>query len=180
MNILTPLLVTLLLSTMGPEHCQKSNPNANMWSPPDNSFKVEVPVRLREIEGEYADLYHDRYKSIKLFGSRPSDSNEMIFQVVILELSDKELQSHNKLDGLEFLIGGDDARPTKETVLAVDGLNSRELLFADSSGCRKGLIIDGGSRIYVLGLRVKRCDNLNLAPAKRFFESFRVVANKMR
>lgn len=175
MNILTALLPALLLSTMGLD-CQRSDPKTKMWSPPDKSFTVEVPERLRAKKAEYDDWNHERYKSIKLFGSSPRGGQDLIFQIVILELSDKGARDSNeKLAGLEFLIGGDDERPTKESKVTIDGLNAREIVFAGSKKCRKGLIIDGDARIYVLGMIVTNCESLNQAAAKRFFESFRLA-----
>jgi hypothetical protein len=179
MNIFISLLAVLLLSTMGLGHCQRSEAKTNMWSPPDKSFTIEVPEKLKEKKGEYDDLDHQRYKSIKLFGSSPKGSQDMIFQIVILELSDKRVADANdKLAGLEFLIGGDNEKPTKESKMLVDGLNAREVVFAGSNKCRKGLIVDGDSRIFVLGIIGNNCESLTQAPAKRFFESFQLIHKK--
>jgi hypothetical protein len=178
-NIFISLLAVLLLSAMGLENYQRSEAKTNMWSPPDKSFTIEVPEKLRAKKGEYEDLDHERYKSIKLFGSSSKDGPDVIFQIVILELSDKRVaDSNDKLAGLEFLIGGDNENPTKDSKIIIDGLNAREVVFAGSNKCRKGLIIDGDARIFVLGMIVKNCESLNQAPAKRFFESFQLLHKK--
>jgi hypothetical protein len=179
MNIFISLLAVLLLSTMGLEHCQRSEAKTNMWSPPDKPFTIEVPEKLKEKKGEYDDLDHERYKSIRLFGSSPKGGHDVIFQIVILELSGKRVaDSNDKLAGLEFLIGGDSESPTKESKLIADGLNAREVVFAGPNQCRKGLIIDGDARIFVLGIIGKNCESLTQAPAKRFFESFQLIHKK--
>ncbi len=144
-----------------------------MWSPPDNSFTIEVPVKLREIKGKYNDESHERFRSIKLFGTSEAEASFGVFQVVILYLSEKEQRNvSGKLKGLEFLIGGDDQRPTSETELRVDGLAAREVLLVGPSKCSKGLFIDAGDRIYVLGSVGKVCEDLDTATAKRFFKTF--------
>ena len=144
-----------------------------MWSPPDNSFTIELPLELREVKREYNDQSRERFRSIKVFGSSEADASSGVFEVVILDLSKKEqLNVNGKLKGLEFLIGGDDQRPTRETVVKVDGLPAREVLFAGAGKCSKGLIIDAGDRIYVLGLVVNVCGDLDTAIAKRFFKTF--------
>ena len=79
---------------------------------------------------------------------------------------------NGKLKDLEFLIGGDDQKPTRETEVRVDGLPAREVLFVGPSKCSKGLFIDAGDRIYVLGAVGKVCEDLDTATAKRFFETF--------
>lgn len=150
-----------------------------MWSPPDKSFTVDVPVKLDEIKGEYDDISHEGYKSIKLFGSSESNGSYGTFEVVILELSEKEKRPvQGKLEGLEFLIGGDDQKPTKDAFVKVDGLPARELVFSSPDKCSKGLIIDGGERIYVLGLVVNVCKDLESTVANRFFESFHLTHRK--
>lgn len=150
-----------------------------MWSPPDNSFTIEVPVDLREMKGEYNDESQERFTSIKLFGTSEAEASFGVFQVVILDLSKKEQRNVNgKLKGLEFLIGGDDQRPTKETAVRVDGLPAREALFVGPSKCSKGLMIDAGDRIYVLGLVVNVCEDLDTASAKRFFKTFHLKRHK--
>lgn len=150
-----------------------------MWSPPDNSFTIELPVNLREIKGEYSDESNERFRSIKLFGTSEAEASFGVFEVVILDLSKKEqLNVNGKLKGLEFFIGGDDQRPTKETVLKVDGLPAREVLFVCPSKCSKGLIIDAGDRIYVLGLAVNVCEDLDTVIAKRFFKTFHLKRHK--
>lgn len=158
---------------------QKGGVTRRIWSPPDNSFTIELPVDLREIKGEYDDENKEGFRSIKLFGSSEAEASFGVFEVVILDLSKNEqLNVNDKLKGLEFLIGSDDQRPTKETVVRVDGLPAREVLFVGPGKCSKGLMIDAGARIYVLGLVVKVCENLDTATAKRFFKTFHLKRHK--
>lgn len=150
-----------------------------MWSPPDNSFTIELPVDLREIEGEYNDESKARFRSIKLFGTSQAEASFGAFEVVILDLSKKEpLDVNGKLKGLEFFIGGDDQTPTMETVVKVDRLPGREVVFVGPGKCTKGMIIDAGDRIYVLGLVVNVCEDLNTPIAKRFFKTFHLKRHK--
>jgi hypothetical protein len=60
----------------------------------------------------------------------------------------------------------------------VDGLPARELLFISPNKSSKGLIIDAGDRIYVLGLAVDDAKNLNSSVAKHFFETFQLAPHK--
>ncbi len=157
----------------------KPNNSKKVWSPPDGSFTVELPVELEEIKGEYDDISQDGYRSIKLFGSSEADTPKGVFQVVVLDLSEKgRSDAQGKLEGLEFLIGGDDRKPTKERRVKIEGLPAKEVLFVSPSKCSKGLMIDAGDRIYVLGLVVDTCDGLDSAVSKRFFESFRLTRRK--
>ena len=178
-----PVLVIalLLVLTMNVANAGYGSVNCKVWSPPDKSFKVDVPVKLQEVKGEYDDLSREKYESIQLFGSSEKDSTDrgMTFQIVILQLTEKARRSSaNKLQGLEFLIGGDEDKPTRDSGVKIDGLNARELLYSSSTSCRKGLIVDAGNRIYVLGLAVTACEGLNSSVAKRFFESFRITRRK--
>jgi hypothetical protein len=150
-----------------------------MWSPPDNSFTIEVPVNLREVTGEYRDESKERFRSIRLFGTSEAEATFGVFEVVILDLSKKEqLNANDKLKGLEFLIGEDDQKPNKDTVVRVDGLPAREVQFVGPGKCSKGLMIDAGDRIYVLGVVVNVCEDLDTASAKRFFKTFRLKRHK--
>lgn len=173
----TILFIGLLMLTMNTEHCQNSNQNPNIWHSPDRTFTVDVPLKLEEIQGEYDELDKARYKSIKLFGSsqKEAESGGMTFQVIVLDLTDKAAhEPQKKLAGLEFLIGGDDEKPTLKSTTIIAGLRAREMIFGETKVCQKGLIIDGGRRVFILGVATN-CENLTLPAVKRFFESFRLT-----
>ena len=178
-KVLVLILVLTFTSFFGSAQKGSSNKMKNVWSPPDKSFTVEVPVKLEEIKGEYDDISKEGYKSIQLFGSSEADVHYGVFEVVILDLTEKEkLNVKGKMEGLEFFIGGDDQKSTKETMVKVDGLTAKEVLFIGPNKCSKGLIIDAGDRIYVLGLAVNACKDLSSRVAKRFFITFHLMRRK--
>src|SRR6266550_6187518 len=112
------LILVLTPALCSPARQKGRTNNMKQWSPPDKSFSVEVPVNLQEMKGEYDDISHEDYKSIKLFASSEDDTSYGVFEVVILDLSKKEqLNVKGKLKGLEFFIGGDDRKPTKSTLV---------------------------------------------------------------
>jgi hypothetical protein len=176
------MLMLLLMSVLALASCfgagqnrRGKNPHKT-WSPPDRSFTVELPVRLEEIQGEYDELSHDSYKSIKLFGSSKADVSNGVFEVLILEVShQRELSVKDKLKGLEFLIGGDNQKPTKVRHLRINGLPAKEVVFLGKDRCSKGLMIDAGDRIYILGLVVNLCEDLDSMVAQRFFGTFNLL-----
>jgi hypothetical protein len=145
------------------------------WSPPDKRFSVVVPVKLHEIKREFEDQSQDLFSSIRLFGSSEADASNGAFEVIVLQLSGgNKLRGEQKLKGLEVLIGGEDQAPTSVMSRQVAGLAAKEVRFVGPTKCNKGLIIDGGDRIYVLAVSVTSCQQLNSAGAERFFESFRL------
>jgi hypothetical protein len=78
-----------------------------------------------------------------------------------------------KLDGLEFLVGGDHDFDFDEDVLKINGFQSRLVTYTKSNA--KGLMLDAGDTIYVLFLLTKDRKDLDSEMAKKFFSSFTLL-----
>lgn len=84
----------------------------------------------------------------------------------------------NELGGLEFTIGGDNAEPTSQADIKVDGFKGKEFIYAltgETFGHRKGRIIDVERKIFVLIYATNTASDLNSSAAARFFNSFKVT-----
>lgn len=132
------------------------------WSPPDNSFSVEVPVKLKE--------YKDTYESTKSFAAIKS---AYIIVIHIFEGENTKETSKEKLGGAEFTIGGDDDNDFVERYFKIDGLTAREVFYAKQNV--RGIMIDAGNRVYILGIKAKNREDLDSDMARRFFSSFRLL-----
>lgn len=144
-----------------------------IWSPPDESFTLFLPVKLRN-----TDLYSGvnrnspDYKLIKTYeGSIPNYD----FLVLLLDygnnISKKRLEE--KFEGLNFVIGGDDDNNFEERYLKVDNLNAKELNYLNQN--KKGLMIDTGKQIIVLSLTAGKRKYLNSVIANEFLTSFQLL-----
>ena len=145
------------------------------FAPPGLGFGIDVPSKPQRIRDLYGDTDPKGFKSIDVFGSR-------VFQIIVLVPSTAMLQEtkgENKLGGLEFTIGGDDAEPATESTINVNGLKGKEFIYhfpdAETRGHRRGRIIDARTRIFVLIYATKTASGLNSSAAVRFFNSFRVI-----
>jgi hypothetical protein len=92
----------------------------------------------------------------------------------------KENVGKNNLAGLEFTIGGDDARPTTELDIKASGLNGKDFIYhfpdAEGLGHRKGRILDAGNKIFILIYASDTASGLESKEGARFFNSFQVVS----
>ena len=91
----------------------------------------------------------------------------------------KENGGANKLGGLEFTIGGDDAKPAMESRIKVNGLDAKEFIYhfpdAETLGHRKGRIIDARTKIFILIYATNTASGLDSASAARFSNSFKIT-----
>jgi hypothetical protein len=133
-----------------------------VWSPPDKSFTIEVPAKLKEDK--------ETYESTMLFGAVKST---YVLKVHIIDNENEKLSSKEKFAGLEFVIGGDDDHEFTETYLKIDNLDAKEIVYKNLNA--KGLMIDAGNRIFVLCLASKNRKELDSIVAKRFFTSFHLL-----
>ncbi len=140
-----------------------------MWSPPDKSFTVKIPFSPKEIKEEYQDEARSGYKSVRIFTAK---RNDIGFLIAVLELTedDKRQTPKEKFGGLQFFIGGDDDHEFSSTYTSRGGLVAKEILYSEKAN--KGVMIDGGDRIYVLGFFAKNHEELVKGYAKEFFDSF--------
>ena len=85
-------------------------------------------------------------------------------------------ERQKRVEGLDFVIGGDDATPTSERALRVNGLLGKEYIYANDIADEvytRGRIFDVGDRIYVIVFRARTAADLKSADAERFLNSFR-------
>jgi hypothetical protein len=173
--------LTLLLLVTPYNFAQTSRPLSNqsrnqrwqIYSPPDNSFSVESPVPLQiESEGE-------RQEGISFYVACLSSPIARNFGIVVIDGNHAEWSpetSENRTDGLWFLIGGDNAEPTRETVVRANGLTGKEYVYSRESRngfFARGQIFDAGERIYVIVFASSAAEDLTSSDAERFFASFR-------
>lgn len=156
------LLITGLASWAGAQIRVDRRPGI-VWSAPNGAFSIEVPVNLKS---EPTSL--DR---IELFGGKTSDC---VFVVYVYDVPEekKGLSLAQKSKGLQFVLGGDDDHNFSEIYSKIDGLDAKAIVYAKQSN--RGLIIDGGGKIYILGLAATNRKHLNSKVANRFFSSFRI------
>jgi hypothetical protein len=166
--------------------------NWRTYSPPDNSFTIEVPALMRRVtwfEGQHGietEPDPDIDKSVTPFAALQSEPQVREYGVVVLDGKSKELPSKNREDriaGLWFLIGGDDATPTNERIVRVSGFNGKEYVYAkeiSDERYTRGRIIDAGEKIYVIVFVAKTAEDLNSSDAERFLNSFRPQRSKIK
>jgi hypothetical protein len=154
-------------------HKQTRKSHWRVYSPRDGSFTIETPKPFRLVK----DL---EYKWLEAYGSAPaneSDGCHNLYTVWVLATDDSE-RPNRDISGLWFLIGGDDIWPSRETDIIVDGRKARDVIYSlpFDSGCkyRRGWIIDGGRRIYLLIYGGDELKSLSSPSTMRFFKSFRL------
>lgn len=88
---------------------------------------------------------------------------------------------HGDFGGLEFMIGGDDATPTNQKVIRVNGLVGKEYTFARAirlDTYTRGRIFFINKRLYFIILITSTAEDLSSADAERFLNSFRLRKKK--
>jgi hypothetical protein len=153
-----------------------------VFAPARLGFRIDVPSRPHRIENEYGDLDPKGYQSIHVYGSRKSAHVTDAYQIIVLVPSEamrRESGGANKLDGLEFTMGGDDAEPASQSNINVNGLEGKEFIYhfpkAETLGHRKGRIIDAKTKVFVLIYAANTASGLKSAAVTRFFNSFKVM-----
>jgi hypothetical protein len=167
------LIASLVLSTASISHAQSS---WRLFSPPDKSLRIETPVPLNRIDDMYGDTSPDGYKSIDVFGGESKSRGS--FLIVILTPSEEMRSKHpnaNEIAGLEFVIGGDDAKPLSERVINVQGLKGKEFIYNLDGKRTRGRILDSGERIFVLVYGSRKAKDITSPSATRFFDSFKLL-----
>ena len=146
-----------------------------IFSPPDKSFKVETLVSLSRIDDMYGETSPDGYKAIDVWGGE--SKSEGGFLIVVLTPSEEMRSKHpndNEIGGLEFVIGGDDAKPLSEKAIIMRGLKGKEFTYDLS----RGQILDAGERIFILVYAGKSAKDLSSPSATKFFDSFQSMLKK--
>ena len=149
-----------------------------VFAPRRMGFRIEFPAKPHRIDDLYGDT--EGYKSVDVYGVSQLVPIRKEYQVIVLVPSEEMSKGNpdeNKLWGLKFTIGGDDAVPTRQSDIRVNGLKGKEFIYdfpdADALGHRKGRIIDARRRIFVLIYATNTASDLNSSAAARFFDSFK-------
>jgi len=153
------------------------NGGGTVWYSPDKSFSVNVPVPLKLEKTDYSDARHSRYVSIKLFAGRNSKYAVLLY-VLRLDKSSINLSSEEKLRGLDFMLGSENDQNFEVSSLKVNGSPSRQIIFANQN--KKGLLIDAGDRIVVLGIVAETRNDMESEAANSFLRSFRLTTSKQK
>ncbi|MFN2598521.1 MAG: hypothetical protein ABR563_15220 [Pyrinomonadaceae bacterium] len=129
-------------------------------------------MKLHRIKDMFGDSDLNGYKVIDVYGSELGSKSFLVVALTPSEGMRRENPSGNELGGLEFVIGGDNAKPLSEKEIVVDGLRGKEFTYTTS----KGRIIDAGERIFILAFAgiTEKDDSSSLTA--RFFSSFKVLS----
>jgi hypothetical protein len=107
---------------------------------------------------------------VKNYGA---EKNGLTFVVYVLKYKHFSTEStENKFGGLFFTIGGDDDHEFVEKNGKIDGFPSQEIVYRKQP--KKGLFIDAGNTVIVLGIAAKDRKDLQSSEANLFFSSFRL------
>jgi len=185
LRTVSALSVALILAicacsqTLGAKTAQSS---WQVFAPARLGFRIDVPSKPHRIENEYGDRDPKGYESIYVYGPRKPAHVSTAYEIIVLVPSEAmrtEDGGANKLGGLEFTIGGDDAEPASQSSINVNGLEGKEFIYhfpdAETLGHRKGRIIDAKTKIFVLIYASNTASGLKSSAAARFFNSFRVI-----
>lgn len=137
------------------------------WSPPDKSFSIEFPTQLKKERwfGETSDSGAITSYAVKSGGH--------IFFVHVLSYNAFSTKStEDKFGGLFFVLGGDDDHDFEETIMTIDNLPAQQIVYRKQTN--KGVFIDAGNMVVVLGMAAKTRKDLDFAIANRLFSSFRL------
>lgn len=154
-------------------------------SPCNNNFSVKVPVPLYEVgwfEGKHGpSLEPDEEfdKGGAAYVALQATPKKRQFGVVVQDVPVKDRPEYRKgeFGGSYFVIGGDDATPTRERVVHVNGLTGREYVYAKEitlDTFTRGRIFYTGGRLYIVVFVASTPQDLMSPEANRFLDSFRV------
>lgn len=184
--ILLSLICLLLVPSQNPAQSWRT------YSPPDNSFSIELPAPMRRVtwfEGKHgAEIEPDPDvdKDVISYAAIQSEPKAREYGVVVINGKSKEISSKgrgDRVDGLWFLIGGDDATPTSERSVRVNGFIGREYVYAkeiSDERYARGRIVDTGENIYVIVFVAQAAEDLTSSDAERFLNSFHPQRSKVK
>lgn len=185
MRLVSAVALVLALAACACAQTQGAKISKSSWqvfAPAGLGFRIEVPFKPARIKSEYGDIDPKGYKSIYVYGPRETSRRTSAFEIIVLvpsEAMSKENGGVNKLGGLEFTIGGDDAEPTSQFPINVNGFQGKEFIYhfpeAEKLGHRRGRVIDAKTRIFVLIYATNTASSLQSSAAARFFNSFKLM-----
>lgn len=175
------MLLTLLMMASFADDAQ----SWRVYSPPEKSFSVELPAPLHRVtsfEGKYGASTEpglDVHKNVLSYAALQSAPKVREYGVIVIDGKSKEFLSAERgkrIDGFEFFIGGDDATPTSQRTVHVNGLTGKEYVYAkeiEDGIYTRGRVFDAGERIYVIVFRARTAEDLSSPDAEKFLNSFR-------
>lgn len=148
---------------------EKKNIN---WVSPDKSFSIITPVKLKKLKAPYKDESRSGFNSMEFYAGRQAENAYVVY---VFEWTEKRnlLSFEDRINGIEFILGGDDDKEFKSTFREINGLKTKEIIFSDQNV--RGLIVDGNGKAYVLGLSADNREVLHSEAANRFFGSLKLL-----
>lgn len=193
--VLVPMAVSIMLFVGISVDAQRSRRsvmsnriNQDKWrvfSPPDGSFTVELPREPRRTnnpdpEGLDEQSFLEWFECTQsvdfyVLKLRPtSPANAFIIGVFNVsgcqrrpEMFDEEVR------GLVAIIGGDNKRLISDSVVRVNGLSGREVVYETGEKYGRVLIVNAGKRIYVLIYETNIAGETSSPETTRMFRTFR-------
>ena len=153
--------------------------------PCDRSFTVEVPARLYEVtwfEGKHGPSIEPEEgfeKGGRAFVALQGTPKKRQFGIVVQNVPRVERRAlqRREFGGLYFVIGGDDATPTSQKAVHVNGLTGREYVYAkeiSEDTYTRGRIFYAAGRIYIIVFVGTSAEDLHSQEADHFLNSFRL------
>ena len=153
--------------------------------PCDKSFSVKIPAHLYEVswfEGKHGPSIEPEEgleKGGRAFVALQGIPRKRQFGVVVQDVPRQERRRFEERDfgGLYFVIGGDDATPTTEKPIRVNGLVGREYVYSNAiseNTYTRGRIFYTAGRIYIIVFVGTSAEDLMSPDADRFLNSFRI------
>lgn len=154
-------------------------------SPCDGTFSVELPAPLYEVswfEGKHGpslepDAGFDRGGAAYVALQETPKKRQYGIVVQNVPKEERSEFQRGEFGGSWFVIGGDDATPTSEKVVRVNGFTGREYIYAQEIAedtYTRGRIFYGAGRLYIIVFVASTAEDLMSAEATRFLDSFRI------
>jgi hypothetical protein len=152
-------------------------------APCDSNFSVKVPSPLYKVstfEGAHgAALEADGRFDIRwaAYAALQKVPVERQFGIVTYDGAVKESKEMKRLDGMSFMVGGDDVDPTDQKTVSVNGLVGKEYVYAKAiypGRFTRGRIFYVNHRLYFVILIASSSQDLMSPDAEQFLNSFRL------
>lgn len=155
-------------------------------SPCADTFSVELPAPLYEVswfEGKHGPSLEpdeDFDRGGAAYVALQETPKKRQYGIVVWDVLEEEQRGEylrGDFGGNPFVIGGDDATPTSEKLIRVNGLTGREYVYAKEISAdtyTRGRILYAAGRLYIIVFVASTAEDLMSAEATRFLDSFRV------
>jgi len=159
-----------------------------IYSPPDNSFTVELPQEPRhtnKIDPTSADeaSFFECTKSVDAYELQLKPQfPEYAFVIGVFDVSgcQRKPETFNKeAKGLVAVIGGDNKRLIKDEQVKVNGLPGRQFIYENGDLYGRVLVLNAGKRIYMLTYTNDAAGTTTSPETNRMFRTFRLVPNRV-